>query len=426
MYVVTRVVGSVLLIACSSAALAQGQAWLIDGGSQWRYWDRATSPGRDWFRSNYRDTSWKTGATPLGYGEPDIATQVDFGNDPQRKRIATFFRREFVVASQADIDAAIWLRLDDGCVVYLNGQELYRFNLPAGAIDPTTTALQTTSGLKERIYHRVLISRNLLLPGKNILAVGVRQVSPRSSDLYFDLGLQRVNALAIRDPRLQPAARGITEVYYRKHYVGAEDTIPDGYLDGGRGMQIDAKGRVHSGREVILVDRRYDAVLRRHLSFATSKELQELGPLERATRIARYIDSELTPQEGRDYAQVGGLYLTAAYAGQAVMLGDVPRLGGGGVCRHRSLLFKIMADAAGLKSALVRGNFDNGNSRGGHAWNELFLNDGRVLVDVMNPQPDFHFPHVDEPLARGYLTPTNEPYYGSTSQPDSEPANAGD
>ena len=82
---------------------------------------------------------------------------------------------------------------------------------------------------------------------------------------------------------------------------------------------------------------------------------------------------------------------------------------GSGVCRHRALLFKVLADEAGLDVALVRGNL---RSTGGHTWNELRLNDGtKRIVDCMNPRGGFEFPEFTDEAAQEYLTVHNEPYY---------------
>jgi hypothetical protein len=83
-----------------------------------------------------------------------------------------------------------------------------------------------------------------------------------------------------------------------------------------------------------------------------------------------------------------------------------------GVCRHRSLLFKMLCDDAGLSVSLVRGNYDRGLTRGGHAWNELLLPDGaRVIIDVMNPTPDFAFLPETAPEAKYYRTVKGEEIY---------------
>ena len=102
------------------------------------------------------------------------------------------------------------------------------------------------------------------------------------------------------------------------------------------------------------------------------------------------------------------------YANEGVLIGEVPRICGAGVCRHRSLLFKLLADEAGLDVALVRGNYSDGRSSSGHAWNELHLDDGiRVLFDLT-------LRHVELPVLQGsrtsrrYLTVRNEPWYAKT------------
>ena len=108
--------------------------------------------------------------------------------------------------------------------------------------------------------------------------------------------------------------------------------------------------------------------------------------------------------------------------GHEVMLGDVPKLCGG-MCRHRALLFKVLADEAGLSTSLVRGMMKTSSGRmGGHAWNEVRLSDGRrVLVDVMNPTVDpntrrFAFPGLDEGSVRQrYYDNQHQPLYDSGS-----------
>jgi transglutaminase/protease-like cytokinesis protein 3 len=101
-----------------------------------------------------------------------------------------------------------------------------------------------------------------------------------------------------------------------------------------------------------------------------------------------------------------------------VLIGDVAEKGGGGACRHRALLFKLMADEAGLHTALVRGNARFGERGGGHAWNEVRLADGRsLLVDVMNPhfmgRGYFDFPELSDALVKQqYLDMQFQPIYG--------------
>ena len=87
-----------------------------------------------------------------------------------------------------------------------------------------------------------------------------------------------------------------------------------------------------------------------------------------------------------------------------------------------------MADQAGLKVALVRGNIGiDEQATNAHAWNELFLHDGkRVVVDVMNPKPDFYFPEVGEPSLRAYRTVANQPKYAFSEAPKGGPGAKGE
>jgi transglutaminase/protease-like cytokinesis protein 3 len=86
-----------------------------------------------------------------------------------------------------------------------------------------------------------------------------------------------------------------------------------------------------------------------------------------------------------------------------------------GVCRHRSLLFKLLGDEAGLKTALVRGNFIKKKPPGfAHAWNEVILEDGRhLLVDVMHNGGAATFRELTDPyVIKHYGRVDDTPWYG--------------
>src|SRR6185295_8137875 len=89
--------------------------------------------------------------------------------------------------------------------------------------------------------------------------------------------------------------------------------------------------------------------------------------------------------------------LQIEFADKPLLIGDWVDQSHAGVCRHRALLFKILADEAGLRSALVRGNYavHLGQPGFAHAWNEVVLSDGRRrLVDVMHNGGKSKFPEV--------------------------------
>jgi len=83
---------------------------------------------------------------------------------------------------------------DDGAVVYLNGVELVRHNMPAGALSSETTAASGVGSVEESEWFTFEVSPDTLVAGTNILAVEVHQSSGTSSDVSFDLTLQASRA----------------------------------------------------------------------------------------------------------------------------------------------------------------------------------------------------------------------------------------
>jgi len=192
--------------------------------------------------------------------------------------------------------------------------------------------------------------------------------------------------------------------------------IPDGYEDGGREMRLDVEGHATSRRESLRVDRRHEAELAGDLAFARSAELRSLPPLERAQSLAIRIQRQTTPPGGARWVTTTAMQLEAEFCNKPILIGDWVDQCHAGVCRHRSFLFKILADEAGLRAALVRGNYagNGGSGRGApHAWNEIVLDDGRrLLVDLMLGGDRQDLPEVASPaVARHYLRVDNMPWY---------------
>lgn len=119
---------------------------------------------------------------------------VGFGNNPANKFITTYFRRTFFVGDTSTI-AGLILRLlrDDGAVVYLNGTEVFRSNMPTGAISFLTlaaTLLRSDDQLfEENKFYVTALQPNVLRRGTNVIAVEIHQARITSSDISFDLEL---------------------------------------------------------------------------------------------------------------------------------------------------------------------------------------------------------------------------------------------
>lgn len=162
---------------------------LVPLRSNWRYLDNGANLSNDWRSLTFNDAGWSNGPAQLGYGDGDEATVVSFGPNVNARFTNTYFRRAFVVP-----DASVFTNLivrvlrDDGCVVYLNSNEIFRSNLPGGVISNTSFA-SVAAPDDGTIYFPTNVSPALLVSGTNFLAVEMHQSAANSSDLSFDLDL---------------------------------------------------------------------------------------------------------------------------------------------------------------------------------------------------------------------------------------------
>lgn len=163
---------------------------LVGSGSVWRYLDDGSDQGSAWYAPAFDDSAWASGPAELGYGDGDETTVVSFGPSSSNKFPTTYFRRSFAVADPgAVVRLTLRLRRDDGAVVYLNGNEVHRSNLPGGAVTYTTYATAAVAGADEANFFETLLDPAALVAGNNTLAVEVHQVNASSSDVSFDLEL---------------------------------------------------------------------------------------------------------------------------------------------------------------------------------------------------------------------------------------------
>ncbi len=161
---------------------------LIAAGSVWKYLDNGTDQGTNWASRTFDDTAWAAGPAQLGYGDGNEATVVSFGPDSNNKYITTYFRRTFTISdATAYTNLALRLLRDDGAVVHLNGQEIYRAALPAGPVAFNTLANQNGEDTVDTAVVNAALPA--LVDGVNVLAVEIHQQALTSSDISFDFEL---------------------------------------------------------------------------------------------------------------------------------------------------------------------------------------------------------------------------------------------
>ena len=166
---------------------------LVAPGAEWRYVDGSSAPTGSWQNIVFDDASWKLGNAQFGYGDGDEKTVITYGPNAQSKYITSYYRKSFLVSDPAEIkELKIKLLRDDGAVVYLNGNEILRSNMPSGTISYSTLASVAVSGTEESTFFEFTIDKTYLVAGTNELAVEIHQAGATSSDVSFDFSLDAI------------------------------------------------------------------------------------------------------------------------------------------------------------------------------------------------------------------------------------------
>jgi hypothetical protein len=195
---------------------------LISEGTFWKYYDKGTNLGTSWKNTSYIDTSWAYRPAELGYGDGDEATVVSYGPDANNKYITTYFRKSFNVSNPAAyLSVILNIVRDDGAVVYLNGTEVYRSNMPAGTISYGTLASTAIGGADESAWYTSGVNAALLINGMNTLAVEIHQANVTSTDISFNFRLLATRMASVNQgPYLQTVTPYLchTPVAYQRRY----------------------------------------------------------------------------------------------------------------------------------------------------------------------------------------------------------------
>jgi tetratricopeptide (TPR) repeat protein len=140
------------------------------------------------FRPDFDDSKWKAGtdsADPnggFGYGLNFTGLSIGKPEDMIHRRTA-YFRHVFKTDKAHD-HLELRCRRDDGIIVYLDGKEVVRDNLPAGPDAYQLSATRAQGPDNDGVIHRFPIP-GTLAAGDHILAVSVHNTAQPSSDLYL-------------------------------------------------------------------------------------------------------------------------------------------------------------------------------------------------------------------------------------------------
>lgn len=162
------------------------QVTIIKDQDYWHFYDNGYLDD-DWVKlENFSD--WKKGKSPLGYGDKKNNTILDFGNNKEKKHITKYFKKKIFLDKEY-VAYEIKIKRDDGAVVYINGKEILKDNMPNVTINSTTLAVNTIKKEAERIFNQHFFVGNILKKGENIISVSIHQAYEYSSDCIFSLEL---------------------------------------------------------------------------------------------------------------------------------------------------------------------------------------------------------------------------------------------
>lgn len=175
---------TVAMLASMTGSLLHAQTTIFGQGSSWSYNDSNVALPAQWKNADYNITSWASGNGPLGYGDP-VTTTINSG------LITAYFAKDFTV-NLADLsdNMEFGVRRDDGIIVYLNGQEVIRDNMPSGTVTHNTFSSTTIDGAAETVINLFTIPKNKFVQGVNRISIELHNRSATSSDLTIDAYLK--------------------------------------------------------------------------------------------------------------------------------------------------------------------------------------------------------------------------------------------
>lgn len=159
----------------------------------WNYNRSGIDLGTAWKDVKFDDSKWEKGVQPIGDNADNselvpIRTKISRNNDAG-DHITTLYVRghfNFSKTSTAGVTLSFKNMVDDGAVFYLNGVEVRRFGIAAGAVTYDTFA----AGHEASTYDGpISIAASALSPGDNVFAIEVHQSDATSSDIVFGVEL---------------------------------------------------------------------------------------------------------------------------------------------------------------------------------------------------------------------------------------------
>ena len=187
----------------STAVGIPATAYVAAAATGWKYFKgitEASAPVTAWRTSTFSDATWLSAQTPIGYGlsVPCNTTLADMTGTTASNYSTVFARKSFTIpAGQVPNEIILRIRHDDGCIVWINGTEVYRGAMPTGNVPFSGLATQFIS-TAEWTTHPLTGAAVYLKGGTNVIAIQAANISKSgSSDFNIDAELLKVAATGV-------------------------------------------------------------------------------------------------------------------------------------------------------------------------------------------------------------------------------------
>ena len=151
---------------------------IISAAEKWNYNNPNSNLGTGWHTNINSTSNWVNSNGSFGYGTIQNTTIPN-------AKTNYFFKSVIIATPNLYSTFDFSLSYDDGAVVYVNGVEVKRLNMPLGVIDYNTAALATNFSFWENFS----IPSSYFQQGANTIAVEIHQVTANSNTCFFDMKL---------------------------------------------------------------------------------------------------------------------------------------------------------------------------------------------------------------------------------------------
>lgn len=143
---------------------------VVSNGDSWQYKVGISAIDSSWNALSTSVADWQSGASPLGWGNSGMATSIDRGASTP---LSVYFRKEVQISDLQKVQKlTLSVIVDDGAVVYINGQEVGRQNITVAKPSYNTYASVAPSwAVAQQKPLTIEVNADQLKEGTNVISV---------------------------------------------------------------------------------------------------------------------------------------------------------------------------------------------------------------------------------------------------------------